>query len=162
MFYKLPQEQAEVFSKPTPYYDDTRVKLARDIVAKGDQKAVDKSAEALAKTINKLTESGASQTYCLESMVECANALIALGKPSTDHVLWVLNQQKDRGLYLFSQRAQLLLYEVLRNLHDIRAIDKIKTIMSSTKKHDMFVDRAAKETISFLEVLESSGLGKFM
>ncbi|MEN6524421.1 MAG: hypothetical protein ABFD14_11930 [Anaerolineaceae bacterium] len=162
LFFKLPKEQVDILTKETPHYNDTRLNLAKEIAASGDKNAINRAAELLAKTINKLTFSGASQTYCRESMVECANGLIALGKPSVDHVLWVLDQQKDRGLYLFSQDAQLMLLDVLTSLHDIRAIPKLKDIMATAKHSDMFVRDKAKNTLQFLEALESSGLGKYM
>jgi hypothetical protein len=162
LFFKLPKEQVDILTKDTPHYNDTRLNLAKEIAASGNKNAIDKAAELLAKTINKSTYSGASQTYCRETMVECGNCLIALGKPSVDHVLWVLDQQKDRGIYLFSQDAQLMLLDVLTSLHDIRAIPKLKNILATQKHSDMFVKDKMKNTLKYLEALEASGLGKYM
>lgn len=161
-FVSFPKDSATILSKDTPYYDDTRRTLAIEIAKTQNIASMRKCASILCKTIDRLCYSGASQTYALESMVECGNALLALGKVAVPPILQVLENHKTRGIYLYSQRAMLMCLEVLESLHDIRAIPNLKHFLENSGGGDMFVKDKARNTLKYLEALESSGLGRFM
>jgi hypothetical protein len=161
VFTSLPRQTVEILSKDTPHNKDQRREIAQKIAETGNSNAIRKCASILGNTINRLCYAGASQTYALESMVECANALLTLGKASVPSVLYVLDRQRERGIYLYSQRAMLICLEVLENLHDIRAIPNLRQFLSAGTS-DMFVKERTKKTLAFLTALESSGLGKYM
>ena len=155
LVFRLPKEQEDALSQETPFGDETRSELAREVLQTGDKRAIKRAAALLAITINRGAVDGACPPYCLETVAECAEALAALGKPSVDYVLWVLDKQKQNGQEAHSRHVQLILLDMLEKLHDSSAIPRLKSIVQTTTNRDETVERAANATLEYLEALEA-------
>ena len=146
------KELMEILSSTRAQYSE-HTQAALEIKSSGNRRLVQKAANNLGKVMQKNSRAGGD--FRSEPIVECGQAMIILGKPSVKPLLRILESEKDRQIYLYSQQAMQVACLALAAIGDESALPRLrkfhKYCQNLGSMASMYVINAVKSAIIKLE-----------